>query len=352
MPCWGEDLHLNFYILVYNLSLFHRVPYMGNIKESYPKDLVTLKLKYDIDAGIISHYSPQAHFNLTFSDFPSRTSRFVNGISIIGQYGSFFLMLPYLALLVMEGSRLLVQKEKRLRIGLNIVGVTHLQFYLAEILTYLIHVVILSVVFCLSGWALNFKFWSQGLILFDFYMLVTNGMVLGLLGLCVTAGVAERGLGMSVIYGFVLYSVVMQWLFTGGFLFDMLYFTNASTTVKALRYIFNGYPSFHFSKLFSDVSRKADSHIDTFENRYVEGSQFTWEDMFIRQSKSYQKPFPQTYVLPSPFESAVYLMLTSVAFIVALWLMDNLVESNRGYREYLGCPKRKRKNSGYLSSPQ
>ena len=49
----------------------------------------------------------------------------------MGQYGSFFIMIPYLALLVMEGGRLLIQKEKRLRIGLTIIGVTHFQFYFA-----------------------------------------------------------------------------------------------------------------------------------------------------------------------------------------------------------------------------
>jgi hypothetical protein len=74
---------------------------MGNLKESYPKDFVTVKLKYDIDRGIIYHYNPMGAVNLTFSDFPSQTSRFVKGVSVIAQYGSFFLMLPYLALLVM-----------------------------------------------------------------------------------------------------------------------------------------------------------------------------------------------------------------------------------------------------------
>lgn len=83
---------------------------MGNLKESYPKDFVTIKLKYDIDRGIIRHYNPSAKVDFQFADFPSQTSRFVKGISIIAQYGSFFIMLPYLALLVMEGGRLLVQK--------------------------------------------------------------------------------------------------------------------------------------------------------------------------------------------------------------------------------------------------
>ena len=190
----------------------------------------------------------------------------------MSQYGSFFIMIPYLALLVMEGGRLLIQKEKRLRIGLNIIGVTHFQFYFAEILTYYLHVIIISLIFCIAGWILDFKMWSKGIIIFDLYILTTNGLILGLLALCVTAAVSERGLGMSILYGFLLFSVVVQWLFSGGLLINMLYFTNASATIKSLKYFFNCYPAFHFSKLFTDISRKADSHIDTFENRFVEGT--------------------------------------------------------------------------------
>ena len=143
-------------------------------------------------------------------------------------------------------------------------GVTHFQFYFAEILTYYIHVVVISLVFCIFGWLLDFKFWSQGLISFDFLILTTNGLILGLLGFCVVAAVSNRGLGMSLLYGFLLYSVVVQWLFSGGLLINMLYFDNAALGVVILRYFLNIYPSFHFSKLFIDISRKADSHIDIF----------------------------------------------------------------------------------------
>ena len=160
------------------------------------------------------------------------------------------------------------------------------------------HVTIITICFSICGYGLGFKFWTNGLISFNFYIMMMNGFVLGLLELCIVAVVKERGLGMSILYGFVLYSVVMQWLFTGGFLFDMLYFKNVSTTVLFLRYLFNLYPSFHFSKLFSDITRKADSHMDTYENRFIEGTQFTWQDIFIAQKLLYyfkrsvcQKPF-------------------------------------------------------------
>jgi hypothetical protein len=113
------------------MSLYHKIPYMGNLKDSYPKDFVTIKLKKDIDEAIIKYYEPSANLTMQFSDFPSKSSRFIQGISIISQYGSFFIMIPYLILLVMESSQLLTQKQKRLRIGLNIVGISHFQFYVS-----------------------------------------------------------------------------------------------------------------------------------------------------------------------------------------------------------------------------
>jgi ABC-type transport system involved in cytochrome bd biosynthesis fused ATPase/permease subunit len=67
--------------------------------------------------------------------------------------------------------------------------------------------------------------------------------------------------------------------------------------------------------------------------------------MFVREHKSFQKPIMQSYTLPSPAESAVYLLLTAVLFLLALWLLDHFVESNRGYKENVCKDHRKRKVS-------
>lgn len=142
----------------------------------------------------------------------------MTGFSIFAQYGSFFVMIPYLILMVMEGSQKLKQKQDRLRIGLNIVGVTHFQFYAAELFTYLLNVVIISVSFCISGLVLDIKYWSNALLWFDFMVLIVNGFTIGLVAFCITAIVNNKNLGMSIIYGFVLYSIVMQWLFSGGYI--------------------------------------------------------------------------------------------------------------------------------------
>lgn len=181
----------------------------------------------------------------------------------------------------MEGSQLLKNKQNRLRIGLNIVGVTHFQFYISEMIAYFFHVFVITVVFCISGQILDIKYFSDGILWFNFLTLFMNGIIVGLIPFCVTAAVNNKGLGMSFLYGFVLYSIVMQWLFTGGIILQLLYMDTARKVVKLLKIVFNLYPSFHFSKIFSDVSNIVDQHLDTFENRYIEGRPYEYDDLFV-----------------------------------------------------------------------
>lgn len=81
--------------------------------------------------------------------------------------------------------------------------------------------------------------------------------------------VTHKSLGMSIIYGFILYSISMQWIFSGGFVLELLYLDTASLIIKLVKLFFNLYPSFHFSKIFNNIVRMADFHVDTYENRYV-----------------------------------------------------------------------------------
>ena len=104
----------------------------------------------------------------------------------------------------------LKNKQNCLRIGLNIVGVGHLTNYVSEFFMYFFYVVVISIVFSAAGYILDMKFWSNGIIWLDFVVLVTNGTILGLLALISTALVSEKQLGMTLLYGFVLYSIVMQ----------------------------------------------------------------------------------------------------------------------------------------------
>jgi hypothetical protein len=128
-----------------------------------------------------------------------------------------------------------------------------------------------------------------------------NGFTIGLVSFCITAIVNNKNLGMSVVYGFVLYSIIMQWIFSGvsgGYIIEILYMDDPSFTIKFLKSIFNLYPSYHFTKIFVDISRTAENHFDTLENRYINGRPYTYEDIFYRKS---QKSSVRSFTFPNSF---------------------------------------------------
>lgn len=133
---------------------------------------------------------------------------------------------------------------------------------------------IISLNFCLSGELLAINYFKNSIMWFNFVNLFINGLVLGFVAFNTMALVTHKSMGMSLTYGFILYSISMQWIFSGGFILELLYLDTASPIIKAVKFFFNLYPSFHFSKIFTNVVRKADYHMDTFQNRYVAGTTF------------------------------------------------------------------------------
>lgn len=259
-------------------------------------------------------------------DYPSRNSRFLSGLNVAAQYGSFFFLVPYLILLVLEVSTLLKEKEEGMRIGLSIAGVTPWQFYLSNFLVSLFNNFIITLCLCFFGYILDFKFFSNGLLLFDFIVLWGNGTLMSLIGLMITSIANDKKIGMSIAYAFVLYSIVMQWMFTGGFLMMFLYQTSEKWWISAVKGFFNLYPSFHYSKIFSDVERKADRHFDSFANKWIEGGSFTYDDLFAKTSGA-TSFFPQSYSIPSPMDSFLNMLLTSIVEIVVIWYFDHIIAS-------------------------
>ena len=60
------------------------------------------------------------------------------------------------------------------------------------------------------------NFFRNSIIWFNFVILFINGVVLGLVSFNTKALVTHKNLGMSLTYAFILYSISMQWIFSGG----------------------------------------------------------------------------------------------------------------------------------------
>jgi hypothetical protein len=147
---------------------------------------VVLRLKQDIDQAILKFYA-NSTLDLQLQDYPSRSSRFLEGLNVVYQYGSFFFLIPYLILFVLEVSSALREKEQGLRIGLSTVGVTAFQFYLSNLIMSLLNNLLITSFFCLFGYLLDFKFFTHGLLWFDMLTLTCNGMLMSLIGLMIVS---------------------------------------------------------------------------------------------------------------------------------------------------------------------
>ena len=187
----------------------------------------------------------------------------------------------------------------------------------------------ITAIYAVFGLILQIRLFTHGLLWFDFIVFWSNGVLLSFIGYLVVSLVNEKKIGMSITYGFVLYAIVMQWVFTGGFMLYFIYQSASSTMVKIAKVFFNIYPSFHYSKIFCDIERKADSHFDMLEAKWISGNEFTTKDLFeVTKGKVI---FPaEPYEIPSPFQSYLYMLLTSLVYIILIWYFDHVISSNRG----------------------
>ncbi len=101
MPCYSDNYHLNFYAIMFNMTLFKRTAIFSNWKNVHPKDTVVLKLKHDIDKALIKFYTG-SDMSMQFREYPRMSLRYFTGINVVAQSGSMFFMVPYLILMLMQ----------------------------------------------------------------------------------------------------------------------------------------------------------------------------------------------------------------------------------------------------------
>jgi hypothetical protein len=95
-------------------------------------------------------------------------------------------------------------------------------------------------------------------------------------------------------------------------------------------YLLTYYPPFNFSIVFNDIARKAASHPDYLERRWMPGTAYSYEDFSTPRTGSIKG---NDFVIPS---SSYYMSLLArdlLFYVVLTWYFDHVIESNRGSSE-------------------
>ena len=68
-------------------------------------------------------------------DYPKSTSRFMEGYDMASHHGAMFFFLPFMLHFIMSINEILREKEKKLRQGITVMGMTHFSYWFSWAVT-------------------------------------------------------------------------------------------------------------------------------------------------------------------------------------------------------------------------
>ncbi len=113
----------------------------------------------------------------------------------------------------------------------------------------------------------KFKFFVIRITFIHFFLF---GMSIQINGFFLSTICSDAKNGYTLSYGFLLMSIVMEFFFANVFIVYFLHQDDLETWFKIVRFIFNFYPAYHFSKIYGDISLKSCKHYSLREGRWVQ----------------------------------------------------------------------------------
>lgn len=128
----------------------------------------------------------------------------------------------------------------------------------------------------------------------------------------------------------MLGGLVLEGFFTSHLLVMFIHTDSVTEWGRWVVYALTFYPPFNFSIVFNDIARKAASHPEFSQRRWVPGTDYTYSDFFTPRVGSI-KGHP--YFIPSSSNYMGNLLRDLVLFAALTWYFDHVIESNRGSSE-------------------
>lgn len=234
IPCQFERItqkKLIFYTIIYNYTLLYKTPYLSDFRMAYPKDAYATSLKRSLDNAIMNEFinGTEDHQYLYVSEqsYPRIPNRFIEGIDVAGNYGAYYFFAPYLLNFLVLINELLQEKDKKLRQGLVVMGLSHSTYWFSWVLTTLIVNSIISLVFLITGMLFQFDLFLKTPLPIIFILFNTFGFSISLIGFFISTICPDAKNGYTIAYGFILMAIVMQ-----------MFFTQSGMTVLFVRFLY------------------------------------------------------------------------------------------------------------------
>ena len=299
-----------------------------NYKILWDEEKVISTVQRPLDEALFAHVTGNSAFELPvfYRDFPSVFVNLNQPSSVTSSLGPLFFFLPPMILTFIALYKIVQEKEKQLRLGMNLMGLKDSAFWISWLVTIQAFNILLTLILIGFGAAFQFEVFLNTDFFVNFVVFFEFGTAMIALGFFLSTVLHKTTAASNAGWAILLVGFALQLIVFGNTVIVYAFYSDV-WWLNMIRYFFQiFYPPFNFSKAYIDISQKTQRQYSPEQGKFISGQKFTWGDLYDK---------PESYILnnvdiPATDEVLWYLFAQIILYTVATWYFDNVVSSPNG----------------------
>lgn len=283
-------------------------------------------LTYNNNTDLIPDYDI---FNVTHQSFPHPENDIFNNYDVVTSNGALYFILPTLVAFMLFINEILKEKEKKLRQGLNVIGMSSAAYWVSWVIHVSLVSFVLSCSIVLFGWVFRLNFFVNSPLAITGMLFFFTTQAIYILAMFICSFASSMTQGFLIACAFVLVTIILELFISNPTVTILVYLNTTKWYFFLIKNLLPFYPPFNFSRVFGSIASQAGYNLDPNQRIWVKGAGYHWSN--FTQPNDGSLPGPIFYSIPSDMVGIIWLAANSVIFLLALWYFDNVISSNKGY---------------------
>lgn len=305
---------------------------------SYEKDK-TVNSQNSVDNGDVKKDNSFT-YDFDLMSFMKPKTSFLLKFDASVEWGPFF----YVFIILLSFSQItkVIAQEKgnKLRQGLIPFGLSGFAYWMSWLIYLLGFNLLLTLYIMLVGFIFNILMFHDGLFFINFFVIYTCAISYSCLAMFIVSCCPEYKIANNITYTIIIVSIFLQIFVCQRGIQNLFFLEDRPFLLNLISFILSFLPSYAFSIIISNINFMIGFHLDPLTFNYIKGpgynitTYFTPTDSVNKMTGSIHKP--------SDFYFHMWLCLITIIYVIGLWIADNKIESNNGYRRHLFFRKKKK----------
>jgi hypothetical protein len=185
------------------------------------------------------------------------------GADPIVMCGSFYLVLVPLTVFMIIYEEMTREKAHNLRMGLLLIGCSNSAYWIAWIVTGVIFSAVMSIGMHMCGFLFGFSYFVNTPFYVNFLMIFCVSIAELCFAFLLVVLIENQSTAYTICYTFILVSIITTMaLMDSLVIYKLFYNIDMPEWTYYMRMVFELLPSFHFAKIFGDITRVTCFHMN------------------------------------------------------------------------------------------